>query len=242
MLYTRTVTTVQTVSGLVGAIGVTVLSDTGATLVTRITTLIEFPTNTYRVDIPNFDTAWNGTIVWDGIGVTSDIQTFTGTGALALPLLTAYISVYDASLYFQTRLGTDAWDNATPIDQAKSLAQATRSVERLNFAGIKVDPNQPFQWPRVMNPRRVAQAGTPIFPQDIKFAICEIALNLLDGVDADLEDELLGSMSDAYATVRVTSDPKVARDHIKAGIISVTAWRLLLPWLQDPRTVHIQKV
>lgn len=250
--YTRPVITTLLDSGLVGnGLGVTVFNQFGAILVTRLTTgITDNGSGNYSVSIPNWNSAWTGIIRWDNNGTVLAQEDFVGdvggeSGILQVPdytpSLNAYITVYDASQYFSTRLGTDAWDNAIPADQSKALAQATRAIDRLNFIGIPVDPCQSFQWPRIVGPRRIGTTYTGILPNDIQVAVAELALNLLDGIDADLEDELLGSQSDAYATVRVTSDPKVARDHIKAGIISATAWRLLLPWLQDPRTLILRK-
>lgn len=244
-LYTRTVSVTLTESSL--TLGVTVYSLTDAVLVTRITTVVESPSMTYTVQIPNFDTTWSGSIIFDSAGTIKSTTNFTGTGEVApditvpefFPNTVSYISVYDAGLYFDTRLNTQAWDNASDSDKIKGLAQATRSIDRLNFKGVKVSATQQFQWPRILGPRNSSSTGS--IPQDIQMAVCELALSLLDGVDQDLEDQLIGSMSSAYATVRVTSDPKIGRDHVKAGIVSITAWRLLLPWLQNSREITIRK-
>ena len=250
-VYTRVLTTTLLESGLAdgSTLGVTVYNQFGATLVTRVSVgIVESGSGNYSVSIPNWNSAWIGIIKWDNNGTVVTEEDFVGDMTCSSAILAppnyspsnnSYITVHDASLYFQTRLGTDAWDTATPDNQAKALAQATRAIDRLNFIGIKADPNQAFQWPRIVRTRRIGTVGTACIPADIQTAVAELALNLLDGVDPDLEDELLGSQSDAYATVRVTSDSKVARDHIKAGIISMTAWRLLLPWLQDPRSITL---
>jgi hypothetical protein len=249
--YTRPVTTSLLDSGLVGTLGVTVVGTTGDILVTRITATIteQGSSAIYQTEIPNFNSAWFGMIVWDVSGNVVAQEEFLGDVSTTTPLTTpiyspsvnSYITVFDAGLYFDTRLETDAWDNATDSDRTKALAQATRAIDRLNFIGIQASPNQQYQWPRIIGPRQLNRASTGILPPDIQIATAELALNYLDGVDPDLEDELLGSIADAYATVRVTSNPKVARDHIKAGIVSITAWRLLLPWLNDPRSIHMRK-
>lgn len=243
-LYTRVITASSLPTGLTdgSTLGVTIYGQVGEVLVTRVSLgIIEVSTGNYAISITNFDSTWSGIIKWDNTGVIIFQETFTGNPSTFL-VITAYITVEQANNYFQTRLGTDAWDNAILTDQVKALAQSTRMIDRLNFIGIKASITQTFQWPRIIGPRRIGSVGVvgPI-PTDIEMAVAELALNLLDGIDADLEDELLGSQSDAYATVRVTSDSKLARDHIKAGIISMTAWRLLLPWLQDPRSITLLK-
>jgi hypothetical protein len=241
-LYTRVITASSLSTGLT-TLGVTVYDQGGNTLITRVSFgIIEVTTGNYSISIPNWDSTWSGIIKWDNNGTIVYLENFTGD-VPTFPSSSAYITVEQASLYFQTRLGTDAWDNAIPTDQVKALAQATRMIDRLNFIGIKANCTQLLQWPRIIRLPCVGGSVTVggVLPTDIEMAVAELALNLLDGIDPDLEDELLGSASDAYATVRVTSDPKLARDHIKAGIISATAWRLLLPWLKDPRSVTLLK-
>ncbi len=243
-LYTKTASVTLSQTNL--SLGVTVYSSNGAVLVTRMTSVIESPTMTYTIQIPNFDTIWSGSIKFDNNGAIVSTINFTGSGPEFFPNITSYISIYDANLYFNTRLNTEPWDSSIDSDKIKALAQATRAIDRLNFKGIKADPLQQFQWPRIIinranNCNNLNIIKTSVIPQDIQMAVCELALNLLDGVDPDLEDELIGSTSSAYATVRITSDSKVARDHVKAGIVSITAWRLLLPYLQDSREITMRK-
>ena len=49
----------------------------------------------------------------------------------------AYANIELANSYFAGRLNTQAWDCATPQDQNKALVQATRAIDRLNFAGLR---------------------------------------------------------------------------------------------------------
>jgi len=151
-----------------------------------------------------------------------------------------YIDLLEAQDYFDdSRLHAEAWDESTDIRQLKALKSATIMIDRLNFKGAKAVPTQAREFPRVSG-RGMVPYNLGI-PDDIKIACCELALTLLDGVDPDLEEEDLGAITEAYATVRITSDPNIRKDHIKAGIPSVQAWKHLLPYLNDPQEIHVRR-
>ncbi len=156
-----------------------------------------------------------------------------------------YIDITGAQAYFDdVRLGADAWENSTSSDKLKALKMATVAIDRLSFKGIKVTTTQTNEFPRLPGRQLtsiVIIVPTPTIPDDIKIATCEIALTLLDGVDPELEEESLGAITEAYSTVRVTSDINVRKDHFKAGIPSSVAWKHLLPYLNDPYDIHIRK-
>jgi hypothetical protein len=149
-----------------------------------------------------------------------------------------------AQSYFDdARLNAEAWYHSSSINRLKALKSATTMINRLNFKGSRAATAQVNEFPRISG-RQVG--GTIVVsdaavPTDIIIACCEIALNLLDGVDPDLEEDALGDITDAYATARVTSDPAIRKDHIRAGIPSVVAWKRLLPYLNDPMELHIMR-
>jgi hypothetical protein len=147
--------------------------------------------------------------------------------------MTIYGSIALANAYFATRLETGVWDNAVVGDRTAALTMATKSIDRLNFAGEMVDSDQEFQFPR---------ADDTEVPQDILDATYECALAFLDGVDIELEQEMTGVNSDAYSGVRTTYDSYARQDHIKAGIPSYRAWMILLPYLRDPQEVTLRRV
>ncbi len=157
-----------------------------------------------------------------------------------------YLTVDDASTYFSTRLRSDPWDDASPTDQGKALATATRAIDRLNYIGIKVDPAQENEFPRMAPNVGANYTGTtdvtiPV-PQDILFACCEEALSLLDGMDPEFEMAQLHSNSSAYAGVRDTYDRSFANENVKAGIMSPIAWNFLRPWLDDSQSITLSRV
>lgn len=151
-----------------------------------------------------------------------------------------YIEIDEAQSYFDdSRLNAESWDGSDSVKQLKSLKAATRMIDRLNFKGVKAVSTQVREFPRIVG--RGTDVLGLLVPNDIKIACCELALTLLDGVDPDLEEEDLGAVTEAYATVRVTSDPSIRKDHIRAGIPSVTAWKYLLPYLNDPLLIHVRR-
>ncbi len=144
-----------------------------------------------------------------------------------------YGSIALANTYFGTRLETGVWDDAIPGDRTAALTMATKAIDRLNFVGDVATLGQDNQFPR--------GEDTDV-PDDILEATYECAIAFLDGVDLELEQEMVGVNSDAYSGVRTTYDSHNRQDHIKAGIPSYQAWCLLLQYLHDPREVIVRRV
>lgn len=147
--------------------------------------------------------------------------------------MASYVTIADANTYFADRLNSEVWINADPNDQVKALATATRYIDRLNFAGSKHDDLQSNQFPR----------GDDVdVPQDIKDACCEIAIMLLDGFDIEVERNNLDMISQGMGNVRSTYSRDMKPAHILAGIPSIVAWNLLLPYLPDSRVIGVTRV
>ena len=145
----------------------------------------------------------------------------------------AYLTVSEAQTYFNERLNADPWDCANATNKDKSLKQATKMIDRLNFRGCKTVDSQVNQFPR--------DADT-VVPQDIKDATAELALALLDGVDPELEFENLAMVAQSYGNIKSTYDRSITQEAMIAGIPSVTAWRFLKPYLRDPYTIDLNRV
>ena len=154
-----------------------------------------------------------------------------------------YITYSEAGDFANERLNVDAWDDAVIEDGSevgligsltyKSIAMATAAIDRLNFIGEKAVKTQDNQFPR----------GTDTdVPYDIKKATFELALALLDDKDPELEAEDLAVISQGYANVRSTYDRDVVMPHISAGIVSLTAWRYLSPYLRNPYFIDIERI
>lgn len=103
----------------------------------------------------------------------------------------SYLSVADATTYFNKRLGSSEWTTAgttSPETQTTALAMAALWMEQETWAGRIADSDQALAWPRIGT---VDKDGYSIdattIPQVIKDAQCECALALLK--DNDLLDD-----------------------------------------------------
>lgn len=61
----------------------------------------------------------------------------------------SYIDETDAQSYFDTRLNTDAWDDALPTDQEKALLQACQMLDMQDYIGVETTDTQALKWPRL---------------------------------------------------------------------------------------------
>lgn len=156
----------------------------------------------------------------------------------------AYLTVEQAEDYFASRLNSEAWDEASESDKSKALLAATRRIDGLNFAGLRTadmlcrgdqvapsNPDQPLEFPR---------NGATTIPQEVYQACCEIAFNLLDGVDPELEMQNINTTQHGFASLQETYNPNIVNLAFRHGIPSVTAWNLLLPYLNDPFSITIR--
>jgi hypothetical protein len=162
---------------------------------------------------------------------------FTFDDGVAASAPSIVSAVYCTSAYVQTylndRLGTDAWNDASAADRTKAIAMATRLIDRLNFYDDKASTAQTLQFPR---------GDDTEVPADIKYACCEIALRLLDGVDPELEYEALRLTTQKYSDVTIQFDKDNIQEHILAGIPSIEAWRYLRPYVRDHRSMRLERV
>lgn len=146
-----------------------------------------------------------------------------------------YVNLSQAQAYFDERLNTLAWDSATDTDKVKALKTATRLINNLKFAGQRNLITQPNEFPRIFNSMSIN------VPQAIMDATCEIAYQLLDDVDINFEVGNTGVISESYSMVRSQRDGDFVLPYIRAGIPSVEAWMLLLPYLHDPLNIYLNR-
>lgn len=108
----------------------------------------------------------------------------------------SYISVTDATSYFDERLYSTSWSSADAGDQSKALIMATKKIDRLKIRGVKADVDQTLEFPRALyangetfeapivgmrhhyGPGWVAETEVS---QDVLDAACEEAIALLAG-------------------------------------------------------------
>jgi hypothetical protein len=144
-----------------------------------------------------------------------------------------YGTLTAADLYFDNRLFSDCWINATIKDRQSALIAAARAIDKLNYIGCKNDTDQNLQFPR----------GDDItIPVEVEYAAYEIALKLLEGADSEIEAQALGVMSESYSDVKTAYQIGYVNEHLRAGIPSIEAWDYLKPFLRDSREVNLIRV
>ena len=167
---------------------------------------------------------------------------------------TIYGSLVEAEEYFALRLRERAWSSASPADRTKALWAATVIIDALNYKGYKstvytlleatpsasdeeiraAEAAQDLEFPR---------GADTIVPEPIRLSTYEIAHELLDGKDPELELEALGIISQSYAAVRTSySRNQVPIEHIINGIPSSQAWRWLRPFLREDDAIAISRI
>ncbi len=144
-----------------------------------------------------------------------------------------YLSIAEAQAYFDVRLNTDDWDLASNNDRTAALTMATDAINQLNYRGDKTDEDQENEFPR--------DDDTTV-PETIEKACTELILKYLEGVDPEQEFENLDIVRQEMSGLKATYTRDQVPPHILSGIISVTAWKYLLPYLRDGRTITTSRV
>jgi hypothetical protein len=91
----------------------------------------------------------------------------------------SYITVADASVYFDNRLDAADWTAATADNKAASLITATGWLDTLDFYGDRSAITQALKWPRIDVTCDGIEADATFIPREILDATCETALALL---------------------------------------------------------------
>lgn len=113
----------------------------------------------------------------------------------------SYVTVAEATAYFDDRPRSSAWEDADSEDQIKALLQAARVLDtRVRWQGTRVSYEQSMAWPRHSVADIVANDGSYLrfdqLPRWLKEAQCEIALDLLSrDIVADSDAEGVSSLS-----------------------------------------------
>ena len=104
---------------------------------------------------------------------------------MALPTQTSYLSVADADAYFAGSFNAAAWAAISDADKAIALAEATRWLETLCWSGEKCDPEQPLDWPRLIEGSGCCDgADCSALPPAIVQATAELALAMYQNQQA----------------------------------------------------------
>lgn len=123
----------------------------------------------------------------------------------------SYINLSDADDYFESRLNSGSWEDATDTEKKKALITATKQIDYNNFIGVKYDVDQTLEFPRKyfhqIEPfyRYDQEIVDGEVPQEVKDATCEEAIALLEKNNdiaqkqrAGIESESIGDTSRSY--------------------------------------------
>src|SRR6056300_1038342 len=109
---------------------------------------------------------------------------------MALVLNTnSYVTIAEAETYFETRIDSSEWFEASNDVQEQALVTATQLIDDRSWIGIAVSPSQALAWPRkeaIYYDPRMGQDITIAedeVPSKVKFAVYEQALHLLQNED-----------------------------------------------------------
>jgi hypothetical protein len=146
------------------------------------------------------------------------------------PNFTGYADLNYAAEYLQLRLGTIDWDAATDQQKEAALQMAADDLDRLPLIGYRTSREQERRFPR--------NDETEV-PENVKKANVELALEYLKGVDSQEEYSLLTRQEVMYGPIREKRHPQLVEPHIVAGIPSLRAFRYMIPFLRDERSVSL---
>lgn len=136
----------------------------------------------------------------------------------------------ELTTYYTTRLNTAVWSTASADDKLAANTMAGKRIDMLSFIGRRTATTQEHEFPR--------NSDTEI-PTIIKEAHAEIVLKFLQGYDPEEEFANVTAKKRVFSGVSTTYDTDVSRPWLVTGVMSKTAWDLMLPWLTDSTAVRI---
>lgn len=167
---------------------------------------------------------------------------------MALVLNTnSYVTVAEADTYFETRIDSAEWVTSSDEIKEQALVTATKLVDDHAWIGSAVSSSQALAWPRknaIYYDNRLGMQitiGNAIVPNQVKNAVFEQALHLVDNEDLlagktqTFESISVGtiSLTDSNSDVTRTSiKPAIVMDNIRpliirglAGGVGASWWR-----------------
>lgn len=165
-----------------------------------------------------------------------------------------YGNLSEAEEYFALRFRERAWSNADLADRPKALWAASVIIDALNYKGYKSTVYTLLEGSPSVSDEEIREAeadqdlefprgADSTVPEAIRRATYEIAHDLLDGKDPEIELENLGIISQSYAAVRTSySRNQVPIEHIINGIPSSQAWRWLRPFLREDDAIALARI
>jgi hypothetical protein len=184
------------------------------------------------------NTSWPGVIVPPtliAVAINETTESVDFTESLVVEIISehpTYGSVQEADRYFGVLLHGELWERSTNIRKYKALVTATKQFDTLRYSGVKTSADQALEFPRF---------GQTTVPLAIRQACYEEALSLLKGVDPTTEYDNLFVRSRGFGSLRTDYEPQNPAEHKKAGITSLRAWQMLLPYLKPALDLKLRR-
>lgn len=137
----------------------------------------------------------------------------------------SFVSIDDADVYFETRIDSKSWDDASDELKEDALVTATQIIDNHSWIGSAVSSSQALAWPRknaIYYDDRMGQEikfSESETPAAVKTAVYEQALHLLNN-----EDLLAGTVQNfesiSVGSIKITdSNNDVVRTSIKPSSV-----------------------
>ena len=128
-----------------------------------------------------------------------------------------FVTLSEAENYFSGRPNSNPWSNLSDTEKEQALQFATLKINSLPFVGSKLSAGQPLEFPRNFSPQ---------MPNEIKFAVCEEALSIIQN-SVHSQNKMLGitSLTIGSSSVSYTKQNSVN------SVISNQANAFLSKWL-----------
>lgn len=164
--------------------------------------------------------------------------------------ITPYADLAYADAYFADLLYGAEWESFSASKREKALAQATRSLDRLNWRGrvneaFITEPGR--AWPRAQYMQPMNEAPTETVPDSVRVACAETALAILQNrteealakQGGEVSSERIGNVSVSYRQ-GTASLPALLRK--TAGLGSLAAYQAISIFLADGRSVRFTRI
>jgi len=122
------------------------------------------------------------------------------------------------------------WDLFVAKEAASTMA--TKAINQLKFSGTKTESTQENEFPR---------DDDALVPDAVRRAHALEASAISRGADPEMDYQAREVKSTAFSGMRTTFS-RGKEDHVIAGITSITAWRLLLPYLNHDSSLTLSRV
>ena len=144
----------------------------------------------------------------------------------------SYSTADEADVYFEQRLHTSTWDDASIDDKEKALMWATRLLdEQVMWYGSPVTDNQPLRFPRDgLYTLEGDEVGSTTIPSFLKNAVSEFAIHLLaEDRTVETNRDLTGLRRVKIDTIEIETDPGQMNVSSKP-VIPPSVWSIIQPY------------